>query len=131
MEITYWNGTPMARAIEVTGDRLGGSNMEARRARAVQMMTFRPLSITLPPEEDWAVIHYLDGDQERETRFDWKVWDQRSIQEAATSGTLGSSEIDPYSPEDPAAHLLGVDAAANAIKQVHSALSKALDGAAA
>src|SRR5438067_1883443 len=79
MEITHWNGIPMPQAVALNGTRVGGSNPEARLARALQMMTFRPLFITLPPDEDWVALRYLDGTKERELLFDWLVWDQTSI----------------------------------------------------
>lgn len=124
MEITHWNGTQMARAVELNGARLGGSNPEARLARAIQMMTFRPLSITLPPDEDWVDLRYRDGKKERRVLFDWMVWDQAAISAAAASGTLKSKEIDPYSVKSPGSHLLGMDLVSHEIKEAQRTLIK-------
>src|SRR5947209_11695112 len=114
----------MPQAVALNGTRVGGSNPEARLARALQMMTFRPLFITLPPDEDWVALRYLDGTKERELLFDWLVWDQTSIAAAAASHTLRSMEIDPYTLKSPGARLLGIDFAAHAIKDAQQALVK-------
>jgi len=74
VEIVYWNGMPVARAVRNNADRFAGSNREARHARGVQTLTTRPLRVALPPDEEWVIVGYrtLSGKQ-RELRFDWVV----------------------------------------------------------
>jgi hypothetical protein len=73
-DVTYWNGIPIARAVEVNAARFAGSNAAARRARGVESLTIRPLRIHLPPDEQWVTVGYVDGD-ERELREKWLVAD--------------------------------------------------------
>lgn len=75
VELLRWNGIPIARAVEINGDRFAGSNLEARRARGIEMMTIRPLMQSLPPDEDFVLLEYRtdDGDV-HELRLDWLVF---------------------------------------------------------
>jgi hypothetical protein len=75
VEVTHWNGVPIARAVELAGMRNAGSNTEARRARGLARLTIRPLAKSAPPDEEWVIIRYLRGpDREpRELRIDWHV----------------------------------------------------------
>lgn len=59
VEITHWNNLPIQRAIKSNGDRYAGSNPAARYSRGLDSMTFRPLAMMLPPEEEWVTINYL------------------------------------------------------------------------
>ncbi len=74
-EVLSWNGIPIARAVELNGDRFAGSNPDARRARGVETMTIRSLSGSLPPDEDHVVVEYrtANGDV-NELRIDWLVF---------------------------------------------------------
>jgi hypothetical protein len=74
VELRYWNGTPIERAVENAADRHAGSNLEARHARGLAGMTQRPLIIVPPPDEEWVIIGYkaLDG-SDQEIRLDWLV----------------------------------------------------------
>ena len=73
-EVTHWNGTPIARAVEVNGAKFAGSNAAANLARGLESLTLRPLVMQLPPDEDWVSVTYvgLDG-EEHELRVEWQV----------------------------------------------------------
>src|SRR4051794_8346460 len=74
IEVTHWNGVPIAQAVEVSGDRFAGSNRAARLARGVDALTLRPLRLHLPPDEEWVTITYLDaGGVRHELRQPWLV----------------------------------------------------------
>jgi C-terminal processing protease CtpA/Prc len=74
VEITHWNGMPIARAVAVNADRFAGSNMAARLARGVDSLTIRSLRMHLPPDEEWVSVSYLDGEGvRRELREPWLV----------------------------------------------------------
>jgi C-terminal processing protease CtpA/Prc len=74
VEVTMWSGVPIARAIDVIANRHAGSNPAARHARGVQGLTFRPLRRSLPPDEFWVMVGYVDLDGvEREMQQDWLV----------------------------------------------------------
>ncbi|MDJ0719484.1 MAG: S41 family peptidase [Prochloraceae cyanobacterium] len=76
VEVLYWNGIQIDRAVEINGARFAGSNQEALRARGIATLTVRPLIIALPPDEDWVTVGYkaLDG-QEKELKIEWLVTD--------------------------------------------------------
>lgn len=74
VEITHWNNVPIERAIKSNGDRYAGSNPAARYARGLDSMTFRPLAVMLPPEEESVTIHYLtQKGRKRRISLPWMV----------------------------------------------------------
>ncbi|MHC4168338.1 MAG: S41 family peptidase [Planctomycetota bacterium] len=80
VEITHWNHIPVDRAVKVNGDRYAGSNRAARLARGLDSMTFRPLAVMLPPEEEAVTIQYLTGkDRKRQITFPWMVGPAHSL----------------------------------------------------
>ncbi len=86
VEIIYWNGIPIERAVELNAERFAGSNKDAQRARGIATLTIRPLIIALPPDEDWVVVSYKTSDgQEKELRVEWLVTDVGREFEANTS----------------------------------------------
>ena len=58
VEVLYWNGVPLRRAIEINGETQAGSNIEARFARGLDNLTIRPLETSLPPDEVWVDLTY-------------------------------------------------------------------------
>ena len=61
VEVLYWNGVPIKRAIELNGESQAGSNIDARFARGLDNLTIRPLETSLPPDETWVNITYRTG----------------------------------------------------------------------
>ncbi|MEK6278756.1 MAG: S41 family peptidase [Acidobacteriota bacterium] len=110
--VTHWNGAPISRVIEVIADREAGSNAEARHACGLEALTIRPMSMSMPPDEEWVVVNYRDGRKKRESRFEWEVF----TPDAAT-GTL-----DPLSATGASAHVLGLDAKAEVERRVRKLL---------
>lgn len=71
-EITHWNGIPMQRAVELNANREAGSNPDARFQRGLSRLTIRPLSRSLPPDEEWVVLDFVTADQApHQARYDW------------------------------------------------------------
>ena len=58
VEVLFWNGVPIQRAIERNGETQAGTNPEARFARGLDSLTSRPLDLSLPPDEDWVSLTY-------------------------------------------------------------------------
>jgi len=58
VEVLYWNGVPIRRAIELNGESQAGSNIGARFARGLDNLTIRPLESSLPPDEAWVNVTY-------------------------------------------------------------------------
>ena len=76
--LTTWNGIPFARAVDLYAETLTGGRPDARRARALETLTQRPLEYLPPPDELWVDIGYrLDtddaGDPDRTIRFEWRA----------------------------------------------------------
>jgi hypothetical protein len=74
VEVTQWNGVPIARAIERFAERIPGANPDARHARAVDRFTFRALGFGPPPDEERLTIEYVDHQgKDRKTDMTWSV----------------------------------------------------------
>ena len=79
VEITHWNGIPIEKAVWINGRRFAGSNDAAQFARGLDSMTFRPLSIMLPPDEEWVNISYLKDGRKHNKKFEWLVAHSQTI----------------------------------------------------
>lgn len=81
VELLYWNGIPIKRAIELNAQKQAGSNHEARFARGLDSMTIRPFNVSMPPDERWVVITYRTRTNRRpETRdikLGWRVYNSK------------------------------------------------------
>jgi hypothetical protein len=97
--VTYWNGVPIDRAVELKAARTAGSNTHARHARGLATMTLRPMALTAPPDEEWVTVGYTSEGQEREIRLDWWVVEPPSAPNA----------VAPDSAQDPLALTLGIE----------------------
>lgn len=74
VEILYWNGIPIARAVEMAGAQSGANSPAARHAHGLLNRTARPLNTVPPPDEEWVVVRYRTRrGREQEIRFDWVV----------------------------------------------------------
>jgi hypothetical protein len=78
--LTYWNGIPFARAVELHAETETGGRPDARRARALDSLTFRSIEYGPPPDEHWVDISYVDLRQKkRDVRLYWRVvWPERA-----------------------------------------------------
>jgi cytosine/adenosine deaminase-related metal-dependent hydrolase len=76
VEVLYWNGIPIERAVDLNAARQSGSNEAARQARGLNSLTIRPLAAGLPPDEEWVTLTYrgLDG-QTHEFTQEWLVFE--------------------------------------------------------
>lgn len=72
--VKYWNAVPMSRAVELNAEKNAGSNADARHARGLESMTIRPMSMSLPPDEEWVVVGYESEGKDREIRIPWQIW---------------------------------------------------------
>jgi hypothetical protein len=74
VEVTQWNGVPIARAIERFAERIPGANPDARHVRAVDRFTFRALGFGPPPDEERLTIDYVDHQgKDRKIDLNWSV----------------------------------------------------------
>jgi C-terminal processing protease CtpA/Prc len=87
--IEYWNGIPLDRAVDLHAENETGGRPDARRARALESLTFRSLEYAPPPDEEWVVLGYRDvKGKTREVRLDWEGFDVGRAPTA--SHTLGT-----------------------------------------
>lgn len=90
VEVLFWNGVPIRRAIEVNGESQAGSNREARFARGLDNLTIRPLDASLPPDESWVALTYRSRSGETLTlKQEWLVYisDAMEVEPLATKST--------------------------------------------
>ncbi len=112
-EVTHWSGTPMAIAVERNAAREAGSNKAASLSRGLENMTLRPVSMSLPPDEDWVELTFRVGAEEHETRLPWRVF------ESADEVTAGDASASlPSGVDTAAAHLVGMDLRTELTRQV-------------
>ena len=109
VEILYWNGVPIHRAVLQNAERHAGSNVAAQIARGVDGLTIRPLVRMMPPEEEWVTIRYsVDGGEPEEATFSWLVF----------SPDLGADTGSDPDGADITSTFLGYDIQTDAIHQV-------------
>jgi hypothetical protein len=112
VEVLYWNGVPIQRAIEINANRQAGSNLAARHARGLEALTTRAMLISLPPDEEWVVVGYrtLDGKQQ-ELKQNWLVFPPQSEK----------GSVDPNSSTVEAT-ALGIDIETESVRQAKKIL---------
>jgi Peptidase family S41 len=119
VDVTHWNGSPMALAVARNADREAGSNRAARTARGLENMTLRQLALSPSPDEDWVDLRYRAGSAVREARIPWRVFDSLADLRAAISGDAGTT---PSGVAAPAAHLVGLDLRTELVRDVKKRL---------
>jgi Peptidase family S41 len=74
VELEWWNGIPFGRAVDLYADRETGGRPDARRARALESLTFRALDYGPPPDEHRVDVGYRTRrGAARELRVPWRV----------------------------------------------------------
>lgn len=78
VEVLHWNGTPIGRFIDQLAREMPSGKPAARRARALNSLTVRPLAHGSLPVEDWVSLRYRtkNGRQREAThRQPWLVFE--------------------------------------------------------
>jgi hypothetical protein len=98
VELLWWNGVPIDRAVDLYADRETGGRPDSRRARALESLTLRALRFSPPPDERWVDIGYRDLDGvAREVRVHWRIVKPRGGARAALAAAAeaeGARAID-------------------------------------
>ena len=95
VELLYWNGVPIRRAIEINGEIQSGSNLDARFARGLDSLTIRPLRFSLPPDEEWVDITFRDLKKKvRTIRQHWLVYHTTAAPRPAKHSRYKRSSVD-------------------------------------
>ena len=113
LEVTHWNGSPIDLAVARNAAREAGSNADARRARGLEALSLRWFGSSLPPDEDWVTLTYIDGAETIESRFDWQVVERDDL-----AGLLADAGGDSGSK----AAGLGIDVKTELLRRVRKAL---------
>lgn len=94
VHLEWWNGVPMARAVDLHADRETGGRPDARRARALESLTFRALDYGPPPDEHWVVVGYRTArNASREVRIPWRVLAPGAADTAVRSGSPSALHV--------------------------------------
>jgi hypothetical protein len=94
VELEWWNGIPFARAVDLYASRETGGRSDARRARALESLTFRALRHGPPPDEHRVDIGYRTRrGAAREVRVPWRVVDPRRAAGAVRPGSPASLRL--------------------------------------
>lgn len=109
VRLTSWNGIPFTRAVDVYADRETGGRQDARRARALESLTFRGLRHGPPPDEMRVVVGFVplkNGHDDPdgvpvEITMDWRVVTPREAPTA--TGNAPGSRASRYMGVDPGA----------------------------
>jgi hypothetical protein len=95
VEVLYWNGVPIRRAIAINGEAQAGSNLEARFARGLDNLTIRPLETSMPPDESWVALTYQSRNGEVLTlKQEWAVYGIGDTASATRSTVKKRAAID-------------------------------------
>ena len=95
VELLYWNGVPIRRAVEINGEIQSGSNLDARFARGLDSLTIRPLRFSLPPDEEWVDITFRDLKKKvRTIRQHWLVYHTTAAPRPAKGSRNKRSSVD-------------------------------------
>jgi hypothetical protein len=112
VDVLYWNGMPIERAIARNAAQQMGSNEAAAHARGLNALTIRPLVQSLPPDEEWVTLRYRTEDgEEHEWTQPWLVFEPGR----------GGRSLTPESLE-PAATALGLDGGTDDIQEARKVL---------
>ena len=72
VEVTHWNGVPIARAVDRHADQETGGRPDARRARTIESLTLHPLRYGLLPDAEWVVLSFVGGGKAGEVKIPWR-----------------------------------------------------------
>jgi peptidase S41-like protein len=94
VELEWWNGVPFARAVDLHAHRETGGRPDARRARALESLTFRSLRYGPPPDEHRVDIGYRTRrGAARELRLPWRVVAPGRAGSAVQAGSPASLKL--------------------------------------
>jgi hypothetical protein len=126
VKLTYWNGVPMQRAVEINANKNAGSNLDARFARGLASMTVRPLRTSLPPDEEWVDIDYITEDGIFNERYhqEWLVSNKRPNFLFSASSRLDTSSTSEFVISDSSENVynVGLDLTTELVREVNKIL---------
>jgi C-terminal processing protease CtpA/Prc len=118
VEITHWNGSPIAVAVARHAEDEAGSNPAARLARGLERMTQRPLALSQLPDEDWVDLRYRVNGATHETRIPWRVVGVADMLNKVDDDEAGMLP----GVASPPSHLLALDLRTEVVRKVKKAM---------
>ncbi len=96
-ELLTWNGVPFERVVDRHAESETGGRPDARRARALESLTFRALAYSAVPEEDWVDITYRNtaNEEPKQARFEWQVVDTERASASGNGSPRHATAIHP------------------------------------
>ena len=74
VQLLYWNGIPIARAVEIAAEQSAGGNAGARHAQGLLTLTARALIVSPPPDEELVTVRFRNlAGRIQELRVHWQV----------------------------------------------------------
>jgi C-terminal processing protease CtpA/Prc len=96
VEVLFWNGVPIDRAVQRWSETAWGGRPDSQRVAALQTLTMRPLRYGPPPDEHWVVVGYRQADAKGrlhgpllEQRMNWRIVQPQSMADARDAGPAG------------------------------------------
>ncbi|HEY0094289.1 MAG TPA: S41 family peptidase [Archangium sp.] len=101
VEVTHWNGEPLAHKLHRLGLTTAGANHPARWRRALESLTWRVLKYGLPPDEDFVFLTYLGKKGPADIKLPWLVREAGAQPEAWPGSTPIPASLSSRSVETP------------------------------
>jgi hypothetical protein len=106
-KLISWNDLPAGDVCSVHTTLQPGANPSARRAKAVQTLTVRPLASLPPPEEEDVALEIVGADgRRRKLRLEWQVAQPASLARLFSAQLQEKNEPDLYSTNNLRARLV-------------------------
>jgi len=104
VEVTHWNGEPMAHEVHRLAETTVGANHPARRRLALEALTRRALKYSPPPDEDFVLLTYLGKKGPTHLELPWLVRDvspggQQARPDSRGVTALGANEQSSLAPD--------------------------------
>lgn len=90
-----WNGMPIAAMLEEHGAWQLGANAEARRAKAVQTLTVRPLALLPPPDEAGVELVFEREGARLAAGIEWRLADGATLAGALGEAARADDRFEP------------------------------------
>ncbi|AKJ08200.1 peptidase S41-like protein [Archangium gephyra] len=94
VEVTHWNGEPLAHTLQRLAMTTAGANQPARWRRALASLTERTLKYALPPDEDVVSLTYLGEKGPAGIQLPWLVREDGARPEARRPGCLSLRSVE-------------------------------------
>jgi hypothetical protein len=94
VDITHWNGIPIARYVEQLSWEMEGANPFARIDMTLRSLTIRPLAYMLPPDEDWVTLTYAASNNYQQLTVPWRVYFQTPSEASSQTVSPQTGRVD-------------------------------------